>query len=229
MAYFAAAFTQLVCFAPFIYLIFILFKSTKKIVSFFAGCACFVVFQVLTRMPLLSMLSQYSTDYLLFSSTQPLANAFLLSLSAGVFEETGRYIVFSIMKKRKTDADPISFGLGHGGIEAVLLVAIPFIQSMAMKSPFTAEQAFCSGLERISAITLHVALSILVYRCVKAKKGVFVLLAVALHTLFNVVALFSLNFGMSLLLTEILLLAVAVIIYVCTNKFFILKAKENEV
>ena len=44
-------------------------------------------------------------------------------LMAGVFEETGRYVSFKwFLKKETRIQDGLSYGIGHGGIEAMLIV-----------------------------------------------------------------------------------------------------------
>lgn len=51
------------------------------------------------------------------------AYAFYGAFAAGIFEETARFLVFkTIMKKKTSPKDAFMYGIGHGGIEAVLLI-----------------------------------------------------------------------------------------------------------
>lgn len=55
------------------------------------------------------------------------------SIAAGVFEETGRFVAFkTIMKKRLTTKNAVLGGLGHGGFEAAFLLGVNFISYLAI-------------------------------------------------------------------------------------------------
>lgn len=53
------------------------------------------------------------------------------ALAAGVFEETGRFVTYKLfLKKTTAEGDPansVMYGIGHGGIEAVLLLSMNLI------------------------------------------------------------------------------------------------------
>jgi uncharacterized membrane protein YhfC len=50
---------------------------------------------------------------------------------AGIFEETARFISFKILKKKYAGIETgLSYGIGHGGIEAVLLAGVPMITAV---------------------------------------------------------------------------------------------------
>lgn len=54
------------------------------------------------------------------------------ALMAGVFEETGRLIAFKFFLKNKTEKETaITYGLGHGGFEVILLVGVSGISNIA--------------------------------------------------------------------------------------------------
>ncbi|MCE9647313.1 MAG: YhfC family intramembrane metalloprotease [Chloroflexi bacterium] len=118
-------------------------------------------------------------------------NAVLLGLLAGIFEETSRYVLFKyIMKNSRTWEDGITIGLGHGGIEAIFIglmaistlaqmtamrgmtdlsqLGIPADQIEAVKTQLTSFWSqpdimpFFGFMERISAMCLHIGLSVLV-------------------------------------------------------------------
>lgn len=53
------------------------------------------------------------------------------ALLAGVFEETGRFIAFKTLLKKRTNRETsISHGIGHGGFEALYLLVLAGVQYM---------------------------------------------------------------------------------------------------
>jgi uncharacterized membrane protein YhfC len=108
-----------------------------------------------------------------------------LGLTAGIFEETGRWAAFGLMKRRRRALDwkdALALGLGHGGVEAVW-VAVSGL--LAGNFDFTADssQVLLGGVERLFAMTLHVGFSFLIFKGVEEKKARWWLLAVLLHGL----------------------------------------------
>ncbi len=133
-------------------------------------------------------------------------------LAAGLFEETGRYLAMRFyMKKSLTKENSLMYGVGHGGIEAVMIVGMSYISNLIVAwminrngldsllnglddaaTAATIEQLsalwtlpsyqfFFAGVERISAMMLQIALSYLVYRAVKEKQMTFYGIAVGIH------------------------------------------------
>ena len=153
-------------------------------------------------------------------------NVWLLSLygalAAGLFEETARFLIFKfVLKKHIADGDPrhaISYGIGHGGIEAVLVVSVSMLSMILigilinsgngamltlgmgeaelelLKTQLdgVATQGFgmylVSCFERICAVVFHISLSVVVYRAVTAKKYWLYPMAILLHALLDVPA-----------------------------------------
>lgn len=142
------------------------YKALPKIVII--GALVFICFQVLTRIPLLNYLYTQSW-FLKFTLTNPLLQGFFLSITAGLFEELGRFIAFKFFLKsyNLTLNNGLVYGIGHGGIEALLVVAIP-----AILTEFTGEwnQLLLSGIERLLAMIFHIGLSLYVLYSVKHKK-----------------------------------------------------------
>lgn len=51
------------------------------------------------------------------------AYAFYGAFAAGIFEETARFLIFkTVMKKKTSPKDAFMYGIGHGGIESILLI-----------------------------------------------------------------------------------------------------------
>ncbi|MCG3084213.1 YhfC family intramembrane metalloprotease [Anoxybacillus sp. LAT_35] len=136
------------------------------------------------------------------------------ALAAGVFEEMGRYVGFRFMlKNNRTYGDGLSFGLGHGGIEAVLIGGVSAINMMILShlvqtgqfeqiaSSLPATQVemlktmlnqpdwmyVLGGIERTFAIAIHIALSLLVLYGVRKGQFRYVVYAILIHTLIDVV------------------------------------------
>ncbi|WMT18850.1 YhfC family intramembrane metalloprotease [Parageobacillus toebii] len=134
------------------------------------------------------------------------------TLAAGIFEEVGRYIGFRWMLKKHRDyKDGLSFGLGHGGIEAILIGVLgavnaivlasliqsgafdkmiaptlpkeqaAFLKDMVLHTPFS--MYVLGGLERLFAIAFHIAMSLLVLLGVRERKFRYVIYAILLHAL----------------------------------------------
>lgn len=159
-------------------------------------------------------------------------------LLAGVFEEVGRYLAFRFLLKRYTNRrDAVTYGIGHGGIEAILVLGLTAINNIAIAqlvnsgsietitngltgaqldqvqaqiaavASFGAANLLLGLAERAIAMTLHISLSVVVFRAVRQRKAGYLGLAVALHALFDVpAALFQCGVLHSTWLVEALLL-----------------------
>jgi uncharacterized membrane protein YhfC len=130
--------------------------------------------------------------------------------AAAVFEETGRLIAFRFFTKRTGDAGTaVAYGIGHGGAEAIIVGALAQAQMMvfglllssgklqaaigAKLPPATFAKlrdslihldfptAIAGGIERVAAILLQVALSLLVWRAVERGDWRWFAAALLLH------------------------------------------------
>lgn len=157
---------------------------------------------------------------------------------AGVFEETGRLVIFkTALKNRRNRETAISHGLGHGGFEAIFLFASALAQYAAYYGQSvsvnvatlggTMVDALPAMVERVFAILLHVSLSILVFYAVKhARMGLF-WLAMLLHTLFDVPAALYQVGQMNIVVTEVLIGFFSVVTIVLT--LLLVYRKDTEV
>jgi uncharacterized membrane protein YhfC len=196
------------------------FKDFRKL--FIAGALTFTASQVL-HIPLLVGLTALFKNGILPSPPESwslIFNAIMLGLLAGLFEESARYILFKyVMKNSRTWEDGIIIGLGHGGIEAILLGIISIatlVQMTAMKdstalsalglpadqleivktqvAAYWAQSNFTpvfGFLERISAVSLHIGLSVLVLYGVVSNKRKWYWIAVLLHAVVDAVAAYA--------------------------------------
>lgn len=104
-------------------------KGEKLMVAWLLGAAGFFVTQLLIRVPILSWL-QTQSWFVTFSQNHLFLYAFTLAFSAGLFELTGRFGVAKLMKNLNFRRS-LAAGLGHGGIEAMILVGITYINNLA--------------------------------------------------------------------------------------------------
>ncbi|MEG2054526.1 MAG: YhfC family glutamic-type intramembrane protease, partial [Oscillospiraceae bacterium] len=162
--------------------------ATRKkgyIKPFIFGVLTFVVFQVLTRIPILQMVLPKIFWYNVLTVSHPVLNGLFLAVTAAIFEEFGRYIVMKLfLKKRRRFYDAVSFGFGHGGIEAILFVGINTLATFLMYGTLmaSAENVFLSGVERLGTMVFHIFMSVLVMYSVSAKKPIYLVFALLAHT-----------------------------------------------
>ncbi len=151
------------------------------------GALIFILFQPVLRFPLLKLIQ--GTSWFSYNSVvNPWMISIFLGFTAGIFESTGRLIAFKfLLKDRLQWKNGIAYGLGHGGIEAILLAGIPLINLifMSISNPALINQApalyLVGGLERIFAMTLHIALSLIILYGVNTKKYRYFFYAVLAH------------------------------------------------
>ena len=93
------------------------------------GALGFFVSQILIRIPILTALQSQSW-FLAFSQNRPFLYVFTLAFTAGLFELAGRFAVAILMRKKLTYKRSLAAGMGHGGIEAILLVGIAYINNL---------------------------------------------------------------------------------------------------
>lgn len=145
------------------------------------------------------------------------ASLVLAVLTSGLFEEGTRWIVIRYWAKGvRAWREGVAFGLGHGGIEAILVFGIATVtgavlltvpdlitstvgawapeQSAALAAQIQALQHLTPAdlvpgiWERALAVTFHVVCSLVVLQSVRTRRPVLLLLALALHCGFNAIA-----------------------------------------
>ncbi len=93
------------------------------------GAAGFFVMQIVIRTPILSILS-LNEGFLSFAMNHYVLYCFILALTAALFELVGRYAVAKIMSKNLTFERGFAAGLGHGGIEAIILIGMTYVSNL---------------------------------------------------------------------------------------------------
>lgn len=125
-------------------------------------------------------------------------------LAAGIFEETGRYLAFRFPLRRDLERDTaVSYGIGHGGIEVILVYGAAMISLLVLAVapqaladvPGGADTAVQLGalsvggvllgmFERVMAMLFHIALSIFVFVAARDRtQRSYFPFAVALHAI----------------------------------------------
>ena len=225
-------------------------KHRISIKSVFVGVSIFILFsQVLEKLLHYFVLMKNPQTAALLKN--PWLFMIYGGLAAGIFEEVGRYVGFKfLLKGRREWKDGIAYGIGHGGIEAILLGGIVSIQYIvysnlinsgifekalsakvpvsmlvSIKSSLVNSSPYMFGLigvERMLAITFHIALSLLVLYGISKGKKRYLLYAIIIHAVTDFpAALYQAGKVKNMLLVESGALVVAIIALI-----FIVKSKE---
>ena len=199
-------------------------RRNRCVRPYIAGVLTFLIFQVLTRIPVIQTVLPGFVWYQIMPYTNPLLYAVLLGLSAAVFEEGGRYIVMRLfLKNNLRYADGVAFGLGHGGLEALLFAGIGalwMLVSYGAPIGVSSEMMMIGGAERMFAIILHVGWSVMVLESVRSKKPLLLAAAVLTHAAADVAVVYMQQEGFSILIIEgvIALFAVGMLVYILAVK-----------
>lgn len=145
------------------------------------------------------------------------------SLMAGIFEETGRRFGFSVFLRDRNEREyAVAYGIGHGGIEVLILLGATYTMyflataGVSIADPETTAQVLavagsipfstmCIAMfERVSAVFLHIGLSMLMFVAVKGRRKKWLYpVSILLHALADVPAcLYQQKIMTSLLLIE---------------------------
>lgn len=223
-AYYFTVFISVIC--PLGILALVLFKTKDLRKAYFLGILSFSISQLLIRIPMIQYGLSFQPWYILLSMKYPVLYILFLSFTAGLFEEFGRYFIFKKFLPSLNLKQILLFGLGHGGIEAFVLVGLPFLY--VGSTTILANEAFYAGLERISALIIHVSLSFFVYQSISKKTKIGLILAIMIHTLSNFLALIFMMQGVSIWMIEIGLLLISLILLITSLKERIEYEKNND-
>lgn len=218
----------------------IFFMIMKKSVRFkvkpvIAGAAVWLLFAIVLKglalMPVISMDNSLSRAV----NGNIWLYYFVAALAAGIFEETGRLVAFrTVLKKYGDKQDSLSYGIGHGGFEAVYIgFQVAFMGIMAaminkggiesvakgaddsMIESLLAQMAkymssdmghaLLFAYERIPAVLVHIVSSVLVFAAVRQRKIGLYFLAVFLH--------FMVDFSLVLYYAKLISLGAAEVIF----------------
>lgn len=180
-------------------------KNNENFWPFAVGALCFFVF---------AMVLEQLLHYVCLKSGNALSaaikgSALYCSLygafAAGIFEECGRLFGFKVlMKKYDRTSSAVAYGIGHGGMEVILLLAVNYFCYMLASfgvsfgaeadpimqkavSEMTAGPVFTAVFERIGSMIFHVGASLIVFYAVK-KKICWLFAAILIHAAVNIPA-----------------------------------------
>jgi uncharacterized membrane protein YhfC len=176
---------------------------------FWIGALIFFLSQVITRVPAVQVIQAQIAPQLQASPTLLWGWLVVLALTAGLFEEVGRYLGYRFLMKPEERIWPriVMFGIGHGGLESMLLVgalgALTLVNLLVLTGgaletlppeqralatqqlAAIAEQPTWTPLlgawERVSAMAWHVGLSVVVLQVFRRHSLVWLWLAIAAH------------------------------------------------
>ncbi len=168
---------------------------------------------------------------------QLIFNAVVLGLSAGLWEETFRYLTFRFWAKdARSWGSSLLLGAGHGGIEAIILGVLVLVNYGAMNplqivdssALIPADQmqlaqqqmnaywsaplyaTLLGALERLFALSFHLSASVLVYQVFARKQIRWLWIAIAWHAFLDAVAVFA-SATWNIYITEALLGGIAIL------------------
>ena len=104
-------------------------KKQKLLSAWFLGAAGFFVTQILIRLPIFTVL-QSQPWFVSFSESNGFLYAFTLAFTAGLFELAGRFVVAKLMAKNLNYKRGLAAGLGHGSIEAMILIGVTYLNNV---------------------------------------------------------------------------------------------------
>jgi uncharacterized membrane protein YhfC len=225
---------------PCLVALFILRRRGGGFRPIWIGVAGFVLSQVghipFNRFLLLPGLERWGIDLSARAGSDLVVLGLAVGLSAGIFEELVRYLAFRFWLKDEGGAVlPWKYGVGHGGIEAVLtgvlalyaLVQVAALSGEGVLVDFPADQAglirsqveaywalpwyqsLLGAWERISALGFHLGASVFVYKSYREKKPLWFLVALLGHAALNAFAVIA-AVKMDLVLLELLLFIFAI-------------------
>jgi len=227
---------------PLILAIIFIRKYKTGILPFVTGAGIFIFF---------ALILEQLIHLLVLGAKSPIAETikaspFLLGMyggfAAGIFEETGRLIAFLfILRKTRDWSHGVVYGIGHGGIEAWILLSWTYVNNLVIslmvnggqldtiKSALTPVQIkaidqgvqtlistdsslfFIAGIERVLTVIIHIGLSLLVLLAVRNRKYYYFVLAILLHAALNFTAVYMNMKLNNIVLTEIIVAAFAAV------------------
>lgn len=239
----------LLIFLPLLLLLFFIKKYKSPLVPFFWGFLTFFISQFLLRIPLLQLTN---IDSLI---TSPFWLLLFLSFTAGLFEETIKYIFArTALKHKLSSRSALTFGLGHGYMEIILIVVLPllsmFIIMLFLSFPNTApllaideptKQLITTNFnsltiplislslwERACALMIHISITVIMFKYLNLnKKKLALLLPILLHTTVNFIVILLASYNIWLSEITLLFIALGYLFYAISLTNYSLLAKRR--
>jgi len=120
--------------------------------------------------------------------------------------------------------DAVALGLGHGGIEAILLVGINHLAFLLLYDDISSwsGEILLAGIERIFAMTAHITFMIILLYVMKRNAWLAIVIVVVLHAIFIFIAVYiatTQNLVLTYLAMGVMTFALVGICYKLKDKF----------
>jgi uncharacterized membrane protein YhfC len=126
-------------------------KTKEPISTILVGAAIFAVFALGLESIPKAFLFQLDNPVSAFVLSHTWLYAVLGALLAGVFEETGRFLAFKFLLRKRTERKTaISYGIGHGGFEVIFILVFFGIQYLTYLSLINSGQ-FSAVVDQVRA------------------------------------------------------------------------------
>ena len=236
------------------------FRIRKKadILPFFTGCAVMLIFALILEAAVHRIILSSSAGAVIQGNIW--LYALYGGMMAGLFEETGRFLAFKTVLKRRqnNNINALMYGAGHGGFEAVVVLGIAMvnniiwsvlinsgntglltgtvsgelltqvedsIQQLVSTEPW---MFLLGGIERIFAVILQIALSVLVWFAAKNRKRLLLYpAAILIHFAVDAVTVLLSGMGVSTIALETVIGALAVLTAVLAKSVWNREKREN--
>lgn len=224
-------------------------KLHSKIWPLFVGAAVFVLFALVLEQAIhMQVLKGAAGEKIMGSAV---LYGLYGGLMAALFEEGGRYLAMRFVMRRSLNKEnAIMYGVGHGGIEAILLVGVSYISNLAIIALINTGNAaqlfdgvdaataqtmyqqleplwagspyifFIAGIERVGAIAIHICCSYFVYRAIDDGDWAFFALAFGAHFVVDFAAGLLSQSGAHMIVTELVVLALSAALVVMALRFW---------
>jgi len=190
----------------------------------------------LVRIPL-NLVVQNNLNQYFVGTALLVVGALFPSLTAGLFEEGCRFLGYKYLFRpdRRNWHNGLMYGAGHGGIEAIVLVALNhlliflFLQVapgilpagvLAQILALPAYMPWVAALERVFALCIQIGLSIVVLQCFVRGSRKYLGLAIGFHTAVDFVVILAAR-------ESIFLAEAAAGVFAVIGLYFIWKCREK--
>jgi uncharacterized membrane protein YhfC len=104
-------------------------KKHEPFTTVLIGAATFLLFAIIIEKPLQSCVISLDSPVSQFVNARPVLWGIIVGLFPGVFEETGRFVAYKTLLRKRTQRETgLSHGIGHGGFEAMFILGITYIE-----------------------------------------------------------------------------------------------------
>ncbi len=139
-------------------------KGKGVFTAWLLGAAGFFIMQIIIRIPILNMLA-LTAGFQSFVAKHYVLYCLVVAFTAGLFELIGRYAVAKVMAKNLSYEKGFAAGLGHGGIEAIIVIGMTYLNNLLYIGMINSgtfdgivEQTAALGVDTASLIAIKDAL-----------------------------------------------------------------------